>query len=385
LSFWRSSGAGVTPGSSTHTYQGQVFGGAFPSSSTDLYGVACDWSGNVYVADSNQSCIYKFTSEAKYSAADAEGGIYVFAGSPGNDGYVNGRGTDARFKNPRGIVCDRSGNLYVADTGNNRVRKIDKDGYATTIAGGFNGPFDVTVSMAGVVYVADTNNHKIYKIDGGRKLLFAGRTVGNVFGLDGNGLKVQNGAATEPKFKYPKGITMDRSGNLYVSDTGNYQVKKISPDGWVTLYAGEGTKGNVNGKFDVARFVNPIFIEANSSGDLYLIDRVGGKNRLKYINLNGDVASVAYLPGGESLGVEGALGVSVDPSDRAYVVSSLGRQPMQSSSSSSLGSSESSSSISGSTSSDLNSSSSSSSSSSESSETSSLSSKSVSSVSTSGR
>ena len=141
-------------------------------------GVCHDYSGNLYVTDTSKDAIFKVS----------EGGaLSVFSGLPGtagnNSALQNVDIDDARYNNPYGIACDKSGNVYVADTGNNRIRKIDKDAKVTTLAGGFNAPEDVVVAPNGEIIVADTGNHKIYKIEQhGRKLLLAGTTEGDVSG-----------------------------------------------------------------------------------------------------------------------------------------------------------------------------------------------------------
>lgn len=303
-------GIGVVAGADSSKV---VIGEAFPpSSSTYMYGVACDWSENVYICDQAQHTVYQVT----------EGGrIRILAGSPGVAGYVNGKGTDARFDTPHGIACDKSGNVYVADTNNNRLRKIDKDANVTTINGGFNAPEAVACGPNGEIYVADTGNHKIYRIESnGRKLRLAGTGVaGNVSGSTGpypyN--KVMGDTA---QFNAPAGIACDRTGNVYVSDTLNFQVKKISPDGWVTLFSGTGVQGNVNGDALTAQFTLPIYMTCTTSGELYLIDRVDVTNRLKRVDQNGVASIVGYIPGEIGMRAVGALGVATDPANRLYVV-----------------------------------------------------------------
>jgi sugar lactone lactonase YvrE len=305
-----------------------VIGEVFPpSSSKDMYGVCVDYSGNIYVSDVGTHVVYEV----------AEGGrIRVLAGSVGHPGFVNGvSGTAARFNTPQGVCCDRSGNIYVADSANNRLRKIDKDAKVTTICGGFLAPYDCAPGPNGEIYVADTGHHKVYRIEqNGRKLLLAGSGVaGNVSGTVG-GVKIKGANA---QFRSPMGITVDNTGNVYVCDNGNYQIKKISQDGWVTLFAGTGVQGNVNGNALVAKFDNPIYIKANRTGELFLIDRTAanGVNRVKRIDANGVVSTVSYITGAEALGGgDGALGIAVSPANTLFVVVSAGEYEEESSSSS---------------------------------------------------
>jgi len=297
-----------------------VVGDSFPTTtSTAMFAVANDWSGNLFVADIESNCIYLITESGKIS---------LFAGSPNQDGYVNGTGTDARFQNPKGIACDRSGNVYVADTGNNRIRKIDMNGRVTTIAGGFNAPGDIAVAPNGDIIVADTGNHAIYRVRaGGQTLLVAGSSgnAGNVAG-DTGGVKIKGSAA---RFNSPSSVTVDNTGNIYVADTGNYQVKIIHPDGWVKIFAGS-VAGNVNGVAASARFTSLLRVKANRSGCLYVIDAVATYNRVKKIDANGNVSTYGSL-----LKDELAFGIAVSPADKVFVVVATSSTPAYESSSSS--------------------------------------------------
>jgi len=300
-----------------------VIGPVYPaSSSTDMYGVTCDASENVIFTDTGTCAVYKTT----------EGGrIRILAGLPGSDGYVNGQGTAARFKVPKGVACDASGNTYVADSGNARVRKIDIGGKVTTLVGGFTDPTAVAVAPNGEIVVADTGAHKVWRIDQhGNKRLAAGSTQGNVSGTVA-GVKIKG---TSAKFNAPMGVACDASGNIYVADTGNYQIKRIASDGWVTLFAGTGDKGNVLGDALTAKFVRPIAISCNASGEVFVVDRVGGKNRVKRVSPNGVVSTVAFITGSEWMSSSGALGVAVAPSGKLFVVESDGTTLVESSSSS---------------------------------------------------
>ena len=296
-----------------------VVGSTFPvTSAAGMYAVAADWSGNLFIADITTNAIYKVTESGK---------IGLFAGKPNNDGFVNGVGTAARFNQPKGIACDKSGNVYVADTGNNRVRKIDMNGKVTTIAGGFSSPADVAVAPNGDIIVADTGNHKIYRVkSGGQTLLVAGSTVGNVAG-DTGGTKIKGSAA---KFSSPNSVTVDNSGNIYVSDSGNYQIKVIHPDGWVKVFAGTGASGNVNGKASVAQFSNLLRVKADRSGNLFVVDAKTTYNRIKLVDQNGNVSTFANNAKNEN-----CWGLTVTPADKVFAVVGAGTAGYESSSSSS--------------------------------------------------
>jgi len=181
--------------------------------------VAVDSSGNAYVADSSNHVIRKITSS---------GVVSTFAGTAGMSGFSNT--APVTFSGPQGVGLDSTGTiLYVAEVYNNAVRKIT-GGTVTTFASGLNTPSRTAVDGAGNVYVADTSNHAIRVITpAGSMSTFAG-LAGTSGSADGSG-----GAA---RFSSPFDIAIDGSGNLYVADTGNNAIRKITPAGDVTTIAG---------------------------------------------------------------------------------------------------------------------------------------------------
>ena len=383
------SGAGFVGVSTVPNVVGQdsgklVVGWDFPENwSYVMYGVACDWSENVFFSDADTNTIYR-ANEGGVPGTRVAGIIQPIAGpgEVGTDlaGFVNGLGSAARFDTPKGIACDKSGNIYVADSGNNRIRKVSqrkasgvgnyadptqavvKGGgayYVTTIAGGFNNPCDVACAPNGDIIVADTNNHKIYRVTpSGQKFLVAGSTVGDVSGTVG-GVRIVGSAA---KFNTPWSVTVDYSGNIYVADQGNYKIKKISPDGWVTTFAGTGMANCHNGPALLASFAFPLYLKVDRTGSLFLIDvvKADGKNRIRRI-ADGKVSTEAYINGTSAWGTgKNAVGIATSPAGKLFVVvTEQSRLPESSSSSSSSSENSSSSSTGKSTSSSLNSSSSS--------------------------
>ncbi|MEW6203079.1 MAG: fibronectin type III domain-containing protein [bacterium] len=229
--------------------------------------VAVDSSGNVYVADLNNHSIRKITSV---------GDVTTFAGS-GTNGFADGTGTSAQFTSPWGIAVDSAGNVYVADTGNHRIRKITPAGVVTTLAGSgtagyadgtgasaqFNNPEGVAVDSSGNVYVADTTNERIRKIT----------PAGDVTTLAGSGTQgFADGTGTSAQFFTPSGITIDSAGTLYVADVDNNRIREITPAGVVTTLAGAGTAGFADGAALSAQFQYPYGVAAYSSTLIYVAD-----------------------------------------------------------------------------------------------------------------
>ncbi|TWI69469.1 DNA-binding beta-propeller fold protein YncE [Pseudoduganella lurida] len=232
----------------------------------DPFGVAVTPRGNVYVADGGE------VNRIRTIAPD--GTVTTLAG--GREGYADGKGASAMFDTPSAIALDHLGNLYVADTGNHAVRKVTPDGTVTTLAGNgqaghadgigaaarFNGPVGIAVDDTGVVYVADTYNDRIRRIapDG---------TVTTVAGSGRPG--DADGAAAQAGFDTPSGVAVGTDGALYVADTGNNAVRRIGTDGRVTTLA-EAPEGE---RRPLLR--RPVGIAATRDGYLYVTAGGGGR------------------------------------------------------------------------------------------------------------
>jgi sugar lactone lactonase YvrE len=266
----------ITPAGVVTTFTGSTAGHAEGTGTAAQFdqpnGVAVDGAGNVYVADFGNHRIRKITSA---------GVVTTLAGS--TEGYAEGTGTAAQFKNPRDVAVDSAGNVYVADGGNNRIRKITSAGEVTTLAGStlgyaegtgeaakFNFPLGVAVDSAGNVYVADNDNNRIRKITPtGEVTTLAGSTQGDT-----------DGTGEEAQFKNPRGVAVDSAGNVYVGDEGNFRIRKITSAGVVTTLAGS-TQGYADGTGDVAKFKNPRGMAVDSAGNIYVADY--GDNRIRKI------------------------------------------------------------------------------------------------------
>ncbi|MGA2082747.1 MAG: NHL repeat-containing protein [Holophaga sp.] len=289
--------------------------------------VAVDGSGNVYLADTGNHVIRKITQD---------GVVATLAGTPGQQGSADGPGQSALFNGPNGIAIDTLGNLYVADSGNSTIRKITPGGMVSTLAGtsgqlgsadgtgpdaSFWWPFGVAVDGSGAVYVADTSNSSIRKITaGGVVSTFAG-TADKAGSADGQG--------TAATFSSPHSIVIDSSGNLFVADSGNNNIRRITPSGVVSTVAGTGVRGCDDGPGIVATFFNPAGLALDGAGNLYVADPLN--EVIRKITPAAYVITIAGMP--SQLGsTDGPVlaatffhpsGVAVDGSGNIYVADTL--------------------------------------------------------------
>jgi sugar lactone lactonase YvrE len=296
-------------------------------SGTALPGMATDSNGNLYVSDNNNSTIRKIVTS---TAA-----VTTFAGTPG-EGNSDGTGTSAHFNTPAGMAVDGNGNVYIADLANYTVRKITAAGVVTTLAGTagaagtadgtgpaarFYQPYAVAVDGTGNLYVADTGNYTIRKITpAGAVTTFAG-----IAGTRG----YTNGPVSTATFTDPIGIAVDGQGNVYVSESLNYDIRKIA-GGQVTNLAGTaGAVGSSDGTGSAAKFNQPAGIAVDGSGNLYVADR-GNSTIRKIVTSSGLVTTLAGTAGqgGSADGTGGAaqfinpIGVAADGNGNVYVVDS---------------------------------------------------------------
>ena len=236
-------------------------------------GIAVDNNGNVYVAEAGTNSIRKITADGVVTTFAGPTGAYIF-------GSADGTGTEARFAYPEGVAVDSAGTIYVADTGNQTIRKITQGGVVTTLAGTagkaggddgtsaaarFNSPLALAVDEGGNVFVADSRNHTIRKITPtGVVTTFAG-AAGEIGSADGVG--------TVARFNNPCGVVVDNAGNLFVGDANNLTIRKITPDGTVSTIGGKTLFiGSADGIGPVANFYYPSAIAIDSAGTLYVAD-----------------------------------------------------------------------------------------------------------------
>ena len=212
-------------------------------------GVAVDNLGNIYIADQLNHRIRKVDTNGVITTIAGSGESGFNAGGFGGDG---GLATDASLNLPKDVAVDDAGNIYIADSSNHRIRKVDTSGIITTVAGsnfwGFYGdggsatddrarlylPSGVTVDSAGNIYIADTYNHRIRMVD----------TSGIIATVAGNGIgwfSGDGGLATNASLYYPSGVAVDITGNIYIADSFNNRIRMVDTSGIITTVAGEGT------------------------------------------------------------------------------------------------------------------------------------------------
>ncbi|MBK06577.1 MAG: hypothetical protein CL920_39880 [Deltaproteobacteria bacterium] len=247
--------------------QGDKNGPALQAKFNDPYGLVFDSKGNLFVADRSNFRIRKI---------DPSGLVTTFAGD-GTQGDKNGPALQAQFTSPTALAIDKQDNLYVADNTTLKIKKITSSGIVTTFAGsGSFGYKDGPASQAqfeqlsglisdgkGNLYVADGTNQVIRKID----------QAGNVITFAGNRIKgYKDGPALQAQFSEPHSLAFDNKGNLYVTDTSNFRIRKIDPAGNVTTLAGDGTQGFKNGLLLQTQFSVLYGIAYNGKDSLYLSD-----------------------------------------------------------------------------------------------------------------
>jgi hypothetical protein len=303
---------------------GSADGVGFGARFNGPYGIAVDGNGNIFVADTSNDTIRKISPG---------GVVTTFAGLAGVSGSANGTGSAARFNNPYGLMVDGNNNLYVADTMNSTIRKITPAGVVTTFAGKagvtgalnktgtsatFTRPVSIAMDSHGNIYVADTGNDLIRKISPGAVVTTLAGAVGTSGSADGT-----NGTA---RFTSPYGITVDNQDNIYVADTFNDTIRKITLTGVVTTLAGSaGIASSADGVGKAARFSSPTGIAAGNGTDLVVADF--GNSSIRTVLADGTVntvAGVASSPGSRDGSASDArfnfpAGVALDSAGNIYV------------------------------------------------------------------
>lgn len=292
------------------------------------HNLAVDSSGNVFIADQTNNAIRNITAGNVVSTMVGAG--------PTNAGLVNGVGTAAKLSGPRGVALDgSSGTLYVADEANNVIRAISPALVVTTFAGStnsftdatgtnaaFSGPQGVAVDSSGNIYVADAGNNVIRKIT-------AGGVVTTIAGGGSAGGRAQgfaDGTGTNAKFTFPSQVALDGAGNLYIADRANHAIRRlVLSNNVVTTLAGGGSGttgvlGFTDGQGTTARFNSPYGLAVDSTGNnIFVADT--SNHAIRKVTAAGAVSTVA---GGSSGLADGAATAATFWFPRGVAVDSVG-------------------------------------------------------------
>lgn len=288
-------------------------GGPATSASMDPFAVAVDHAGNLYIAD---------FQEHRVRRVDTGGTITTFAGT-GSSGFSGdgGQAASASLSGPRGVAVDSDDNVYIADTGNSRIRKVDSAGTITSAAV-LALPLAVTVDTTGNLYVACYR--QVCKVTAGTVTIVAGTGESSFYGDGGPGV--------EARLSAPGGIAFDDEGNLFIADTGHNRIRMVDLGGTMTTVAGTGGSGDPGdaGPATSATFRQPVDVAVDSSGALYIVDELG--QRIRRVDPGGTITTVAGngIPGDggdDGPATEASLqypfGAAVDSSGNLYIADTL--------------------------------------------------------------
>jgi uncharacterized protein (TIGR03437 family) len=272
----------------------QYSGDGGPAASAQLfnpYGVAADATGNFYIADSRNYRIRGVSPDGMITTI-AGTGVIGFSGD-------SGPATSARLAGPKGLAVDQSGNLYFAD-GSSRVRKVSPGGIITTVAGGgsysgtgdggpavnarLTGAAGVAVDGAGNLYITDSLEYRVRKVS-------PNGTISTLAGTGIAGFSGDGGPAASAQLSHPAGIAVDEAGNVFIADSANYRIRKVSPDGIITTVAGTGTSSlsGDGGPATSAPLVGPSDVAVDRSGNLYIVDY----RRIRKVSGDGIITTLA--------------------------------------------------------------------------------------------
>jgi trimeric autotransporter adhesin len=251
------------------------------------YGVAVDSSGNIYIADTDSYRIRMVTKSTGIISTVAGTGSYSYSG----DG---GQATSASLRIPGGVAVDASGNIYIADTYNYRIRMVTKStGIISTVAGsgpyGYSGdggqatsaalfyPYGVAVDALGNIYIADSSNYRI------RMVTKSTGIISTVAGTGYSGYSGDGGQATSAALFYPYGVAVDASGNIYIADSSNYRIRMVTKStGIISTVAGTGSYGysGDGGQATSAALNSPYGVAVDASGNIYIADSANYRIRM---------------------------------------------------------------------------------------------------------
>ena len=313
--------------------------------------VAVDGAGNLYIADSFSCRVRVVNMQSStitvLGVTIAAGNIATVAGSATyGSGGDNGPATSAQLYQPTGVAVDSNGNLYIADTGNSRVRMVNTSGTITAFAGNgtrgcigdstaatgaeLNSPVGLAADAAGNIYIADDGGCNIRAVNtqtGSITVLgvtVAPKAIASVAGDGVQGYNSDGIAATSAEINLPRGVALDSSGNLYIADTGNARIREVSTSGTITTIAGNGTAGysGDSGPATSAEIAGPYGIALDASRDLYIADQNNSQGVSDYRIRKVTAGTISTVAGNGNAGFSGdgqiATGAQLNnPSDVA--------------------------------------------------------------------
>ena len=264
-------------------------------------GIAIDEAGNIYIADSENHVVRK---------VDPNGVISTAAGT-GEEGFLGGDGglaTNARLSTPSGVDVDKAGNLFIADQGNMRVRKVDTNGIISTVAGtgfvlndGINGiaaiaadltwPTDVAFDETGNLFIVTKGDHRVFKVDTNGIITtvvgYKAPDGESAFGFSGDG-----GAATSAKLDEPSSVAVDGAGNIFIADYLNRRIRKVDTNGIITTFAGGATHGESGdgGPASNATLSRPTGVTVDEEGNVFIADKLF--SRIRKVDTDGIISTV---------------------------------------------------------------------------------------------
>jgi uncharacterized protein (TIGR03437 family) len=254
--------------------------------------LAIDSAGNLFIAEAGKHVIRKVAPDGKITTVAGRGS----QGSAGD----NALATTAALNNPQGVAVDARGNLYISDTDNHRVRKVAADGIITTVAGtgeaGFRGdnqpatmagldhPKGLGVDADGTLFISDSSNHRVRKVSTAGVITTVAGTGVPGFGGDG-------GPAVRAQFQFPAGLALGAAGNLYVAEPDNHRIRRITPAGEIATVAGSSHFRGDGGPAASATLFSPSNLAMDAGGNLYIAEI--GNNRIRKLSPNGLITTVA--------------------------------------------------------------------------------------------
>ncbi|MBX3738197.1 MAG: immunoglobulin domain-containing protein [Candidatus Didemnitutus sp.] len=286
-----------------------------------------DRSGNLLIADAGNNNVRKLSTTGTVSTV---AGLALENAAS----FLDATGSAARLGSQLGVAVDAQRNVYIADTANHCIRKVTPAGDVTTLAGApgqsgavdgmgtaarFNGPVGLAVASSGILYVTDTQNHILRRVSPTGEVTTLAGTAGTFGSADGQG--------TDAQFYYPRGVTIGANGDLFVTDSTNATIRKVTATGEVSTFAGTALAyGTANGTGSAARFGSPQGIVADASGNLYVTDP--GNHTIRKITSDGAVTTLGSATPGYADGSLAAArfndpaAIGADASGNLYVADS---------------------------------------------------------------